>query len=159
MTHFHFSVVSPWNIKELTHEDATWARPSIPSLIGSYGSLSGRCVQSEVISWRSLLVVFVCWVHLGEEGHVEPQKEAHSPSPLAVSSYTLQPPPQEVPLSHHPGIKERQAASTSWAMLHEHIPSASIWHAGSEAAALECCLSFNILSVRVVSVCPRVFHP
>lgn len=52
-----------------------------------------------------------------------------APSPSLMSSCTLQPPPQEVPLSHHSGIKGEQAASR--AMLHEHIPSARVCcHAG-----------------------------
>lgn len=44
--------------------------------------------------------------------------------------FVMQPPPQDVQLSHHPGIIGEQAASR--AVQHEHISSARVCHAGPE---------------------------
>lgn len=56
------------------------------------------------------------------------------PSPSLMSSCKFQPPPQEVPFSHQPGITGEQAASA--AEQHEHILSASVEGEGGTAGML-----------------------
>lgn len=64
----------------------------------------------------------------------------------------MQPPPQEVQLSHHPGIIGEQAASR--AVQHEHISSASLPRRAREAL-LEC---GEPLHKCVCAMWPLCFH-